>query len=228
MCLLKVTFKCLSSAALTPTTKFFEFYIKLSWGGAVAVFFSKLFDLQLRHVSFIFGNLLDLESTLGAQSFFENIGAASPLKGYAEGLALDFSFLYLFNTSVWKLAKLPTFCLLVGANVRLEAPVLNLRLSGLVNNFGVPVYRIGGSPAFLSFRSKYISNNLTCFFEIMEFKHDFCKNFYVSSFFQVPFFLIGQSTVSLFKEVLIVEGLLNFLAVLSGVSATTLINDRSS
>jgi len=84
---------------------------------------------------------------------FEQLGAAAVLGFESTAQVSDFTFLYLFNTSVIKLAKLPTFCLLVGVNLRLDAPVLNLRLSALVNQFDVPVYRIGGVPSFFAFKT---------------------------------------------------------------------------
>lgn len=213
-CLLKVHFKFLSSDILAYRVLCSQFYIKLSWAAAVSVFFSKLLSDRITRFSAAIGGLLDLEAVIGAKGLFERLGALAVIEYESGSYVSDFTFLYLFNTSVIKLAKLPTFCLLVGVNLRLDAPVLNLRLSALVNQFDVPVYRIGGSPNFFSFKTKYLSNNMQSFFSIMEFKHEFCKNFYIPTFYGFPFILIGHAAVSSFCEQFFVGSILNFLDLL--------------
>jgi NADH dehydrogenase/NADH:ubiquinone oxidoreductase subunit G len=140
------------------------------------------------------GGVLDLESTIAGKAFFNLLGVrnCAPACEFSANV-VDFSFLYLFNTSLTQLSKLPSFCLLIGANTRFEAPLINLRLSKLVGSSGVSVYRIGGSVSYLNFKTRHLSNNISSFFEICEFKHPFCKNFYLSSFAYRPFILVGQS-----------------------------------
>ena len=213
-CLLKVQFRFLNSDIRAYYVLCSQFYIKLSWAAAVSVFFSKLFSDRIIRFSAAIGGLLDLEAVIGAKGLFEQLGALAVTEFESGSYVSDFTFLYLFNTSVIKLAKLPTFCLLVGVNLRLDAPVLNLRLSALVNQFDVPVYRIGGSPNFFSFKTKYLSNNMQSFFNIMEFKHEFCKNFYIPAFYGFPFILIGHTAVSSFCEQFFVGSILNFLGLL--------------
>jgi len=183
-----------------------------------------LLNTQVQCFSAVIGGLLDLESVVGAKMLFEQLGAAAVLGFESTAQVSDFTFLYLFNTSVIKLAKLPTFCLLVGVNLRLDAPVLNLRLSALVNQFDVPVYRIGGVPSFFAFKTKYVSNNLQTFFDIMEFKHEFCKNFYITAFYQIPFILIGRAALNSSCEQFFVDSVLNFLGLLGRLTPIVSIN----
>lgn len=151
------------------------------------------------------GDIFDLESTFGAKTFFDSIGAGVSFAERILSANGDFSFLYLFNTSLIKLSKLPSFCLLIGANLRLESPLLNLRLSKLVTAYNAPVYRLGSAATYVACKTRYLSNNTTAFFQIAEFKHPFCKNFYLPSFGTFPLILIGQSVINKFGESTIVS-----------------------
>lgn len=145
------------------------------------------------------GNMLDLESTVAAKLFTNAIGASSFFIGSlylispAAGFLADFNFIYSFNTSLVKLSKLPSFCLLLGVNLRFESPLLNLRIAGLVNYYNTSVYKIGGSSLYASYRMTMISNNLLTFYKVCEFKHPFCKNFYLTEFSYRPFIIVGGS-----------------------------------
>ena len=83
--------------------------------------------------------------------------------------------------------------MLVGVNLRLESPLLNLRLNRLVTERETPVFKLGGATFFSAYKVKLISNSVSTFFLLCEFKHVFCKNFYVPSFGYKPFILVGGS-----------------------------------
>jgi len=157
------------------------------------------------------GGLTDLEVIIGARTFFNLLGVAKITYSFLdEKNCCDFNFLYFFNTSLIKLSKLPTFCLLLGVNARFEAPLLNLRLARLVVDYNVPIYKIGVTSHYSTFKVKHISNTLNTFFEICEFKHLFCKNFYLSKFLLNPFILVGQSIINCCGGSLLVSALLGF------------------
>lgn len=136
----------------------------------------------------------------------------------------DFNFLYLFNASLVKLAKLPTFCLLVGVTPRFEAPLLNLRLIKLVSDYGVQIYKIGSTSHYSFFPIRHLSSNLKTFFDVCEFRHIFCKNFYIFKFLINPFILIGQSLMfKLYSSRGLSEALLGFTKRLVGLQKFSLI-----
>lgn len=189
----------------------YEFYIKLPWSASILILLEKLTSPSIGLFVAGLGETLDLEASISAKNFFDSIGASVVLAERVAQANVDFNFLYLFNTSLVKLSKLPSFCLLVGVNLRLEAPLLNLRLSKLVSSYSTPVYRIGSSATYLSFKSKYLANSLNSFFQLVEFKHPFCKNFYLTHFGTFPFILLGQSLITKFGESAVVSAVLDFL-----------------
>lgn len=164
------------------------------------------------------GDAFDLEATLAAKAFFGFMGVAVSAPERVHVLNADFNFLYLFNTSLAKLAKLPSFCLLIGTNPRLEAPLLNLRLNKLVSAYGVPVYRIGVANTHLAFQARHVSSNVADFFRVAEFKHPFCKNFYLPSFGAFPLLLVGQSAFAKLGETSVISAILDFLARINSTS----------
>jgi membrane-associated HD superfamily phosphohydrolase len=56
------------------------------------------------------------------------------------------------------------------------------------------------------------------FFQIAEFKHPFCKNFYLPAFSSFPLVLIGQSAVTKFGESSMVSLALDFLLRIASIS----------
>lgn len=108
------------------------------------------------------------------------------------GTNFDFSQLFLFNTSLLLLSKAPTFCVLVATNPRLELPLLNLRLGRLVADSHIPFFSIGGSLNHSTFLVTNISTCLATIFQVCEYRHPFCVNFYTRKFTVYPLFLVGS------------------------------------
>lgn len=215
-CLLKVSLSNFGKKAPSRVTRMF--YVKLAWASAALVFASKITSKSFESVFAVLGDAFDLEATLAAKAFFGFMGVAVSASERVHTLNADFNFLYLFNTSLVKLTKLPSFCLLIGTNPRLEAPLLNLRLNKLVTTYGVPVYRIGVANAHLAFQVRHVSSNVADFFSIAEFKHAFCKNLYLPSFSAFPLLLVGQSALVKLGETSAVSAILDFLARVSSTS----------
>ena len=143
------------------------------------------------------GASIDLETTAGAVEFVSLLGARVSSSNHSScELSSDFVNLFMFNTSLVDLSRLPSFCFLLGTNPRLENPLVNLKLTKLQADFSVPFYRIGASLSYYTYPVKFISNNLRSFLDICEFKHAFCKNFYTKTFLSSPFFLIGAQIVA--------------------------------
>lgn len=189
-----------------------EFYIKLSWSSAILFFFEKLLSSHVPALLVGFGEGLDLGASIVAKFFFDALGASIFVANLSVQLSCDFTFLYLFNTSLNKLSKLPSFCLLVGLNPRLEAPLLNFRLNRLVSTHKTPIYCVGAAATYLAYKNRYLANNIMCFFQIMEFKHNLCKNFYIGSFASLPLVLVGQTMLTKFGDLLLTTVVMEFLA----------------
>lgn len=161
---------------------------------------------------------------VAAKTFFNTLGVSDVTYGVSDTTSYsDFNFLYLFNVALAKLSKLPTFCLLVGVNPRFETPLLNLRLIKLVTDYNVQIYKIGVTAHYSAFQVKHLSGNLKTFFDICEFKHVFCKNFYLFKFLIKPFILLGQAATSKLGGLGVTTALLSFLVRLTGLQRFLLI-----
>ena len=197
-------------------------FVRLAWNAALSVVLSTLFAPLTKAFILLIGNSVDLEAALSAKMFSNALGSNSFFfETSNESPMLDFSFLFLFNSSLLTLNKLPSFCLLVGSNLRFEAPILNLKLTNLVAEFGVNVYKIGGSSFYAAHKTINISNKLTTFLEICEFKHVFCKNFYLADFRLKPFILLGSAFCALRNSTFGGFSVINFVRRLFRGSAYT-------
>ena len=171
-------------------------FTKFSWNSAFSAFFKILSQPIFRKNVVLVGNSLDLESASGLQLFTNLLGGvsiSSPLNSPVDSRICDWNYLYLFNTSLTKLARLPSFCLIIGTNLRMESPIVNLRITQLTASRGVAVFKIGGSAAYSTYKTKLISNSTNSFYSICEFRHIFCKNFYVPSFGYKPFIVASSA-----------------------------------
>lgn len=195
---LKFFSKLISHSTSTRIQKMkFVVFVKLPWASGFQFFLKKLFSDTTWSFSVFIGNSVDIESLLSAKFFVSALGSENFLcdvfgeanYGFNSPLASDFSYLYLFNTSLSNLSRLPSFCLLLSSNLRFEVPLLNLRLTNLVSNYNINIYKIGGSALYSAHKTTIISTNALTFFYIAEFKHPFCKNFYLANFAYRPFLL---------------------------------------
>lgn len=182
---------------------------------AFSCFFKKLCSSGTKKFITLVGNSLDLSTTYFLKIFVGKLGSSDffieRTSFLRETSFADYNYLYLFNTTLKKITTNPSFCLLVGANLRFEAPLINFRLAQLVLSSSVPIFKIGGSILYSSYPSKLISNNLIDFYRICEFKHIFCKNFYVNSFSFKPLLLLGGSVTYLVDSVTVIAASINFL-----------------
>ncbi len=99
--------------------------------------------LRNARVGAIAGGLADAESIVALKDLMASLGSTN-LDCREDGAALDTSQrpFYLFNTTIAGIDRADAL-LIIGANPRLEAPVLNARIRRRVMNSGVPVGMIG-------------------------------------------------------------------------------------
>lgn len=174
-----------------------SFFIKLSWDAAIALFLVKLFYGKMNIFVADTGASTDIETVFSSFEAVSLLGGSfiSPLSPVFTNIC-DFRSIFTFNLSLSELAKIPSFCFFLGSNPRFEAPLLNLKLTKLQQDFAIPFYRIGASVHYYSYPVAFISNNIRTFFEICEFKHLFCKRFYIKTFTVSPLFFISGSVLN--------------------------------
>ncbi|MBS0236504.1 MAG: NADH-quinone oxidoreductase subunit G [Proteobacteria bacterium] len=135
---------------------------------------SKLKRVQGSKIGAIAGNLTDVETMLVMKDFLQAIGSNNydcrqdgSMLGNAE------RGLYVFNTTIEGIEK-ADLCLIIGANPRFEAAVLNARLrkAHLQNNMEVAII---GERCDLSYPHKTLGNNPWIIKQIASGEHPYCS-----------------------------------------------------
>ena len=133
-----------------------------SWDDAFAAAAEALNGAQPKEIGAIAGDLVDVESMFALKSLMDALKSPN-MDCRQDGARLDASVRasYLFNTTIAGIEE-SDFCLLIGANPRIEAPLVNARLRKryLQGGFAVanigpeadltyPVEELGNKPALL-------------------------------------------------------------------------------
>lgn len=107
---------------------------KCSWGEAFAFIAEKINRSNKEKISAIVGDLVDVESILMLRNLMQELGAGNNLECRQYGEYFDVNSIknkiratYLFNSSIAGIEE-SDFCLLIGSNPRIEAPIINARL----------------------------------------------------------------------------------------------------
>ncbi|MDP9422260.1 MAG: NADH-quinone oxidoreductase subunit NuoG [Pseudomonadota bacterium] len=129
-----------------------------SWGEALEVF-ARQFKKAGKNVAAIAGDLLDAETMYAARALLAQAGSKL-LEGRQTGLDYDVSSLAAvrFNTPLADLENADVI-LLVGSNVRWEAPLVNTRIRKAVRR-GAKVFAIGPE-ADLTYKVDWLGNDLS-------------------------------------------------------------------
>ena len=164
-----------------------------SWDEAFSAIASRLKGLDGSKVAAIVGDQCDAESVFALKGLMTALGSAN-LECRQDGSKLGASVRagYLFNTTISGI-EAADVCLIVGADPRWEAPVLNIRLRKryLMGGFAVgvigpvshdltyPVVELGGAPAVLD--------------ALVSGEHDFAK---ILENAQRPMIIVGQAALA--------------------------------
>lgn len=94
-------------------------------------------------VGAIVGDLVDMDSTFALKQLMDGLGATNyECRQYAEDLPMDMPHLWRMNTPIADLEKCDAL-LLIGCNPRLEAAMVNARLTKAYQLNGMKAYRVG-------------------------------------------------------------------------------------
>ncbi len=117
--------------------------VEISMREAIFTIAGKLRDADHEKIGVIAGTLIDVESLYIMKKLMESLGCSN-IDANEFGYNFDLSKRgnYLFNSKIAGISE-ADLCILVGANPREVAPVLNARIGGRVRSGGMRVYRIG-------------------------------------------------------------------------------------
>src|SRR5580693_8028365 len=85
------------------------------------------YTLKHNDINCILGNFTDLYSSLSIKSFFSSLGCHNILFNIKFNCIYDFNYFFILNNALEKL-ELINFFLFVDCDMRLESPLLNIRL----------------------------------------------------------------------------------------------------
>ena len=132
--------------------------IEASWKEAINFIYENVSDKK--SFAGLVGQLVDLETAYAFKSFLKNTFNSDLIDFRQKDILLDTSdeFNFRFNTSIQKIDECD-FILLIGANPRHEATIINTRIRKAVKN-GCKVFSIG-DPGELHYNYKVIGNNIS-------------------------------------------------------------------
>ena len=142
----------------TPYIKKDGKLVEASWKEAINFIYENVSDKK--SFAGLVGQLVDLETTYAFKSFLKNTFNSDLIDFRQKDILFDTSneFNFRFNTSIQKIDECD-FILLVGANPRHEATIINTRIRKAVKN-GCKVFSIG-DPGELHYNYKVIGNNIS-------------------------------------------------------------------
>ena len=156
-------------------------------------------NLESKPISFtnvctgFIGESVDSYATLQLQSLFKNTFNSKLLfrvPGFLDGVDADFRSNYSLSTPIANLEKADV-CLLVGANTRYEASMLNVSLRKRFLEGGLTVATVG--PACdLTFQTEHLGITLETLARIAEGKHPFSKKLAQAKY---PVILLGGTAL---------------------------------
>ena len=181
---------------ITPYLKNDNIFVIQNWSSIL--FFLKNIFQNRKRINFILGNFLDLETIILLKKItkkFGNYSIKTNLNSVENNLNIDFRKNFIFNVKLNDLIKFKNF-FLIGLNLRLENPLLNVRLKFISNKKNVKVFSIGST-----FNNNYFLynfyNNIMELIKIFEGK-SLLNN--ILAIMNQNFFLIGESFLNLFKN----------------------------
>jgi NADH dehydrogenase (ubiquinone) Fe-S protein 1 len=171
---------------------FLDSFVSSIFGGEI---YLNIFNNRKTNIFGFFGDLADTETLIILSDFFRELGSGSVFFQEKFNLNLDFRSSYLLNISPGFLEKID-LCIFIGINIRLELPLLNLRIrkAFLYNNALIISF---GFLTNLTYQYFQQGNNLNFLFKFLHGKSYACKCLIESNF---PVIFLGSSFLSTVSE----------------------------
>ncbi|MHC8509643.1 MAG: NADH-quinone oxidoreductase subunit NuoG [Rhodospirillales bacterium] len=162
-----------------------------SWEDAFAAIAKAVKGVSAERIGAVAGDLADAESMFALKGLMQALGSAN-LDCRQDGAAIDPSCRagYLFNTTIAGIEQAGA-CLIIGANPRVEAAVLNARLRKRWSMADFPVGLIGEA-ADLTYPHEHLGRSPETLLEIAKGKHPFAKKLKAA---ERPMLILGQGAL---------------------------------
>lgn len=163
-----------------------------SWVDAFKTLVRKISELQPSEMAFLVGDLVEVDSVYLLRQLLDD------MKIYNRDCCVDGAFLptqnredYLFNTSFERIEESDA-CLIIGSDIRYDAPLLNVRLRQRYKSLGS---RLGviGERQDLTFGYEYLGDSASVLNAIAEGTHPFCDTLRQA---KNPMMILGMDALS--------------------------------
>jgi NADH-quinone oxidoreductase subunit G len=167
--------------------------VEASWSDALAAVATRLESTAPERIAAIAGDLVDAESVLALKELMLSLGVAN-LDCRQDGAALPDAgprAAYLFNTTIAGIEQADA-CLIIGANPRWEAPLVNARLRKryLLGGFAVGVI---GPQRDLTYRHQNFGDSAAILADIVAGKHPFAETLKAA---KKPMLILGMGALA--------------------------------
>ena len=166
--------------------------VEASWNQAIEYIVENVNAVKGDEIAAISGSTTSVESMFLLKKMFSNLGS-DKVDTNQFGYKLDTSSRsnYLFNTGIANVANADV-CLLVGANVRKAAPVLNARIGQMVRSGDMHVSRVG-EVSDQTYAIENLGSDVSLLENLLSGKGEFAKRLKNA---KRPIIIIGDSALS--------------------------------
>lgn len=163
-----------------------------SWEEAIETIGHALEGIGPEDIAASIGTTADLESIYMLKRLMENLGSNNLLDNQF-GYKFDISSRgnYLFNSTISGIEE-ADFCLIIGANLRHNATLLNSRIGRKVRDKSMKVARIGEADD-QTYKIEELGTDLSILESILSGKHSLCKNLEQA---KNPIIIVGDEAYS--------------------------------
>lgn len=187
-----------------PKIKYLNKFVVFSWDFTINYVLKMLNKNFIKSICCIMGPFIDLASTCSLKAFFNSFGSSFLISYLKINWIYDFKFMYLLNTNLENLEFIK-FYLFISCDLRLENPILNLRIKKNYNinkNKELFLFSYGLSLKYSTYPIKNIGNSIFKFLRFLAGKpRIFCDFFFKSyisfSYINNKFYLYNKPIIFL-------------------------------
>ena len=163
-----------------------------SWADAFKAIKTKLKGVNGDQIAAVVGDQADMESMAALKDLLATLGSTR-IECRQDGSAADASVRsgYIMNSSIAGVEE-ADYLLLVGANPRLEAPVLNTRIRKAARHFGLKVGNIGNTED-LTYRVAEFGDDVSILNAVLDGSHEAAEALKKA---EKPIIMIGQAALT--------------------------------
>ena len=181
---------------------------KIYWDEAHKVIFDKVSKTSSDKIAGLLGDMTNMETSFIAKEFFDKTIKSKNLDSRSENYYVNFSDRsnYIFNSKIQGIED-SDLIVLIGANPRYEATILNTRIRKNYVKNKTEIFSLG-NVGDLTYPYKVIENKTNIIQEIINNKHELAEKIINS---KRPLIIIGQSVLKIKSGEYIFEELKKFL-----------------